>query len=380
MNRILFTATLVFLMVACAPERSPKPTAIILDEHNMEDLTGTDFDLSTQVREWDFIVLEQHDSCRLTNIARIRIASDDLFVVNVEGTRSNLYRYGSNGQLLNRIALQDRDYGFINNVWVDSARRQVYLPDLVDQTLRIYSYEGDSIAQYDRYLGLEFIADAIPTPEGIMGYFGFTRKRRMAFFKADSLLRNIKGLTAYRATCDYPGSLNFSQNAISTYEGRTLFIQPFCDTLYTYTKGRIAPAYVTRTGASLPSKFEFTADADCVNLKQELEEQGYYSKTGIFETPTHLWIGCGSNRMVFDKRTSQGIYFRDQIIYHPDIFPPLDFIGCAGDRLAVLCSYREIEALRTGMASQQVEPTGKLKELFDQTSEGDQVVIFYVFK
>lgn len=215
---------------------------------------------------------------------------------------------------------------------------------------------------------------------GILGYFGITPKRRTAFFKADSILRNSVRLSASRTTSGYSGVINFSQHAISTYAGRTLFIQPFCDTLYVYAEGRITPAYVTRTGASLPPEFDFPADADCTTLKQELEERGYYSKTGIFETSTHLWIGCGPNRMLFDKRTSQGICFQDRIVYHPDIFPPLDFIGCSGERLAVLCRYREIEALRAGMAAQEIAPAGKLEKLFEQVSPGDWAVLFYTFK
>ena len=130
----------------------------------------------------------------------------------------------------------------------------------------------------------------------------------------------------------------------------------------------------------MPPEFDFPADADCTTLKQELEERGYYSKTGIFETSTHLWIGCGPNRMLFDKRTSQGICFQDRIVYHPDIFPPLDFIGCSGERLAVLCRYREIEALRAGMAAQEIAPAGKLEKLFEQVSPGDWAVLFYTFK
>lgn len=380
MKKQFFAACFVLLSAACASEQTTESTAIILDEHNMTDHTGTDFDLSAQVLKWDFILLEQNDSCRLTDIARIRFADDDIFVVNIEGVRSDLYRYDAEGRFLNRIARQDRDYGFINNVWIDKSRQRVYLPDLADRALRIYRYDGDSVSRYERYPDIEFIADAVVDDNGILGYFGITPKRRTAFFKADSILRNSVRLSASRTTSGYSGVINFSQHAISTYAGRTLFIQPFCDTLYVYAEGRITPAYVTRTGASLPPEFDFPADADCTTLKQELEERGYYSKTGIFETSTHLWIGCGPNRMLFDKRTSQGICFQDRIVYHPDIFPPLDFIGCSGGRLAVLCRYREIEALRAGMAAQEIAPAGKLEKLFEQVSPGDWAVLFYTFK
>ena len=284
MKKQIFATCFILLSVACTPKQTTESTAIILDERNMTDHTGTDFDLSAQVLKWDFILLEQNDSCRLTDIARIRFADDDIFVVNVEGIRSDLYRYDAEGRLLNRIARQNRDYGFINNVWVDKSRQRVYLPDLADKALRIYRYDGDSVSRYERYLDVEFIADAIVDDDGILGYFGITPKRRTAFFKADSILRNSVRLSGSRTTSGYSGVINFSQHAISTYAGRTLFIQPFCDTLYAYAEGRITPAYITRTGASLPPEFDFPAGADCTMLKQELEERGYYSKTGIFET------------------------------------------------------------------------------------------------
>ena len=87
MKKQFFAACFVLLSAACASEQTTESTAIILDEHNMTDHTGTDFDLSAQVLKWDFILLEQNDSCRLTDIARIRFADDDIFVVNIEGVQ-----------------------------------------------------------------------------------------------------------------------------------------------------------------------------------------------------------------------------------------------------------------------------------------------------
>ena len=95
MKKQFFAACFVLLSAACASEQTTESTAIILDEHNMTDHTGTDFDLSAQVLKWDFILLEQNDSCRLTDIARIRFADDDIFVVNIEGVRSTSPGSGS---------------------------------------------------------------------------------------------------------------------------------------------------------------------------------------------------------------------------------------------------------------------------------------------
>ena len=42
-------------------------------------MTNRKFDLSAQVRDWDYVVLEQNDSCCLTNISRLKIVGDDVF-------------------------------------------------------------------------------------------------------------------------------------------------------------------------------------------------------------------------------------------------------------------------------------------------------------
>ena len=81
MKKQIFATCFVLLSVACTSKQTTESTTIILDERNMTDHTGTDFDLSAQVLKWDFILLEQNDSCRLTDIARIRFADDDIFVV-----------------------------------------------------------------------------------------------------------------------------------------------------------------------------------------------------------------------------------------------------------------------------------------------------------
>ena len=66
MKKQIFATCFILLSVACTPKQTTESTAIILDERNMTDHTGTDFDLSAQVLKWDFILLEQNDSCRLT--------------------------------------------------------------------------------------------------------------------------------------------------------------------------------------------------------------------------------------------------------------------------------------------------------------------------
>ena len=72
---------LAIYVVGCVgkPEK-----AYLLDSTNIEDMTNRKFDLSAQVRDWDYVVLEQNDSCCLTNISRLKIVGDDVFVVNVE--------------------------------------------------------------------------------------------------------------------------------------------------------------------------------------------------------------------------------------------------------------------------------------------------------
>ena len=83
---------LAIYVVGCVgkPEK-----AYLLDSTNIEDMTNRKFDLSAQVRDWDYVVLEQNDSCCLTNISRLKIVGDDVFVVNVEAMQSDIYRFST---------------------------------------------------------------------------------------------------------------------------------------------------------------------------------------------------------------------------------------------------------------------------------------------
>lgn len=54
MKKQFFAACFVLLSAACASEQTTESTAIILDEHNMTDHTGTDFDLSAPSSEMGF--------------------------------------------------------------------------------------------------------------------------------------------------------------------------------------------------------------------------------------------------------------------------------------------------------------------------------------
>ena len=70
----------------------------MLDSTNIEDMTNHKFDLSAQVRDWDYVVLEQNDSCWLTNISRLRLSVMMFFVVNVEAMQSDIYRFSIDGK------------------------------------------------------------------------------------------------------------------------------------------------------------------------------------------------------------------------------------------------------------------------------------------
>ena len=123
---------LAIYVVGCVgkPEK-----AYLLDSTNIEDMTNRKFDLSAQVRDWDYVVLEQNDSCCLTNISRLKIVGDDVFVVNVEAMQSDIYRFSIDGKFLNKIGQQGRDFGLVTNVVVDTFKNRVCLLDIIDMVL-----------------------------------------------------------------------------------------------------------------------------------------------------------------------------------------------------------------------------------------------------
>ena len=133
---------LAIYVVGCVgkPEK-----AYLLDSTNIEDMTNRKFDLSAQVRDWDYVVLEQNDSCCLTNISRLKIVGDDVFVVNVEAMQSDIYRFSIDGKFLNKIGQQGRDFGLVTNVVVDTFNNRVCLLDIIDRCVYLYDYDGKRV-------------------------------------------------------------------------------------------------------------------------------------------------------------------------------------------------------------------------------------------
>ena len=353
---------------------------IVLDGTNVTDKTRENFDLSAWVKDWDFAVLEQNDSCQLSKIRQIKIVGEDVFVVNVEELRSDIYRFTTAGQFRNRIGRPVSGYGFVTNTVIDSLNRKIYLLDIFESSVHLYDYEGEYLRSYRPYPLLQYVADAVCLGDNeILGYYGITRDHRLAYFTADSLLLVKDTLSYYEVGSGNPGVFNFSQNAISHYDGRVLLIRPFCDTIFEYRDRCLRPAFITETGASLPVGYQLENVPDCIGVKSELEAKGYFPKSGIFETDSHIWVGGGANRLMYDKQEGRGIYFRDSLCCHPDVFPPLDFIGRKGEFLVALASGGEILEIREAMKRQGMEPDGKLKELFGKVGEEDYVLFFYLF-
>ncbi len=374
----MIVCILGMVLMACTSSKNVEVT--VLDETNMEDKTQEDFDLSACVKDWDFAVLEQNDSCLLSGIRQIKIVGEDVFVVNIEGLQSDIYRFTTDGKLQNRLGRQGSGYDFVINVMIDSTNRKVCLLDIFEHSIHQYGYKGNYLRSYKPYPQLHYIADAFYLADNeILGYYGITRDYKMAYFMADSLLLLKDTLSFYQVSSDNPGVFNFSSNAVSHYNSRTLLIHPFCDTIYEYRDHCLRPVFVTKIGASLPENYRFEHFPNCLKVKEQLEKQGYCSKTGIFETESHIWIGCGRNRLMYDKRKNEGVYFKDSMHYHSDIYPPIDFIGRKGEYLVTLVSGEEILEAREAMMEQKMMPEGRLKELFERIEGKERVLFFYSF-
>lgn len=352
---------------------------VVWSAANMMDKTHEDFDLSTFVRNWDFSILEQNDSCQLSKVGRIKIMGDDVFIVNIDGIQSDIYRFTSSGQFKNQIGKQGNGYDFVTNILIDSVNRRVCLQDIFERSIHFYDYEGNYLRSYKPYPHLHDMADVFYVNDNeVLGYYGITQKQNLAFFVADSLLLLSDSLSFYSIVSDSPGVLNFSKNAVSHYGKRTLLIHPFCDTIFEYRNRRLYPAFITQIGASLPEKYGLE-NKDCIWVKNDLERQGYYSKSSIFETGSHIWIGCGKNRLMFNKETNSGVYFKDSLHYHADVFPPLNFIGRKGEWLVTFVRGEEILRVKTSMSQLGIVPKGRLKALFECVDSEQYVLCFYTF-
>ena len=368
------------VLIACASSKDTDSGAIILDKTNITDKTQGDFDLSALVKDWDFVVPEQNDVCALTRISQIKISGNDIFVVNVEGTQSDIYHFTSDGKFCNRVGQQGIGYDFVINILVDSVNRKVCLLDIFERSIHHYDYNGNYQRSYKPYPSLQYVADVFCLGDNeILGYYGICQDHHLAYFSADSLLNMEDTLSYYQVSFDSPGVLNFSKHAVSSYGGRTLLIQPFCDTIFEYQNSKLWPVFITKVGASLPENYKLKNHPDCVKTKDQLEKEGYYSKSGIFETNSHIWIGYGKNRLMYNKDNNAGVYFTDSMHCHAEVFPPLDFIGRKKEALVTLVSDKEVRHVKEMMIKQGIKPTGKLKELFEIAEGEPYVLCFYTF-
>ena len=371
-----FFITILLMGCVCETERP-----YLLDSTNIVDMTDKDFDLSAEVKNWDYVVLEQNDSCRLSNISRLKIVGDEIFVVSVEAMKSDIYRFSIDGKFLNKIGRQGYDYNFVTNIVVDTFNHRVCLLDIIDRAVYFCDYDGK--CAYGKascpWVGKVMDADFLSAGE-LVGYYGFTADSQVGFFRADSSFLMLDTLSVYPVSCDFKGVLNFSEHATDSYDGNVLLIKPFSDTLFHYRNAVLEPAFITKAASSVPADFAISGYMDCIWLKEKLEGEEYYSKTSVFETGTHLWIGYGPNRLMFDKRTEKGVYFKDKIFYHSDIFPPLNFVERYEELLVCHVGAKEIQSLQEGMTNCNVSAQGKLNELFLHGNDGLQVLMFYEFR
>lgn len=164
------------------------------------------------------------------------------------------------------------------------------------------------------------------------------------------------------------------------YGDNMLLIQPFSDTVFCYEDFSLKPAYITTLANSESEDIKVERYMDCIWLKDKLEAMGCFSKTSIFETKNHLWIGYGPNRLMFDKRIEKGFYFKDEVFYYSQIFPPLNFIERSGEQLICYVQSKDIQSLREGMERCGVSASGKLEKLLSLKGNDLHVLIYYEFK
>ena len=353
----------------------------LLDSTNMVDMTGKSFDFSAEVKDWNYVVLEQNDSCRLTNISRLKIVGENIFVVNVEAMKSDVYRFSIDGKFLNKIGQQGRDYGLVTNIVVDTFNNRVCMLDIIDKSVYFYDYEGGHVNGKAVCPWIGWVMDIVAcSKDELIGYYGFNGDNHIGYFRLDSAFVMQDTLSFNPVSCEFAGVLNFSQHAMDIYGDNMLLIQPFSDTVFCYEDFSLKPAYITTLANSESEDIKVERYMDCIWLKDKLEAMGCFSKTSIFETKNHLWIGYGPNRLMFDKRIEKGFYFKDEVFYYSQIFPPLNFIERSGEQLICYVQSKDIQSLREGMERCGVSASGKLEKLLSLKGNDLHVLIYYEFK
>lgn len=346
------------------------------------------YNVSRMVQKCEYIPLDNKAVFSLGRFFKFKVDGDYVLVQGNRGLHGELLcvlLFSKDGKFLaemGQMGNQPGEYMEVTAFVVDTLEKEVLI---VDQRLKRnswFDFSGKFLRMTPAYRTVPLLGEISFWKERrLVGAQNISINKKMAYFLTDRNFSHFDTLGQYKVGW-HSGVISFSCHPLSCHGNHCLMVYPFCDTIYEYTGKQVLPRYVTTVHASLPKNYKVAEDADYMDLKGELKQQGFIQKVDLFETQKYLWVIYeGGDRIIYDKTTRKGFFNKREFQDHPTVITPLDFMGQSGEALVSVLSAGELLQMKEDYAKRGVSVQGELKTLLERIKPGDNpVMLFYYFK
>ena len=230
--------------------------------------------LSDFVEKVDIIPLEFNANCMLSEIRKIVIHNNNLFLIE-RSFRGSVYRFDIQGNFLNKISsngngpqevIELRDFS------LNEDEQIVYILDSGRQVILCFDYDG----QFIERININQSADRFEYKNGL--FYIYADNRSVGDDLFNLTIRNVKGEIekAYFASKKY--STSFSSSIFAKTQDNLFFKQSMCDSIYSLDGTALNNAYFFDFGS-----YRFTSEEvenlylDKIQTFQLLLEQKRFS-------------------------------------------------------------------------------------------------------
>ena len=390
----------IAVLVACDSKSHSGGDAVVISSENTK--TYDDLGMIPDfVEEWDFIRLETSENSLVDGgRSDIAIDGDLIFVFSSPGlvmysdkdghTRQEIKVFDKTGKFLNNIGRIGNGPGEYIGIprWVlNRYEKYVAIFDINDRMLK-YGYDGEYLETVDISDKFQDIVSLLFLPDGnLMGYawLGNPTPEEILLYDKD---RNV---TDTLASLAFDFEVNSSDRSRRSFGGKNMvgirgedvmLARNFSDTVYAYKDKKLYPTYYLDISHSLPDGFKFRQVYVNVNeLSEDLNSKKYSENMlyGVFSTDQYDIFLKPGKPIVWDKKRGQGIRFgtNKNISNIPETY----VICVDGDRLVGSIEALKLIEYKEKLAEEGIEPTSKLRALFNGLAEDDNpVLITYKLK
>lgn len=376
MKRIGF----LFLAILFCCNLLAQNNCVVLDKNNVIDCNKPE-DWTKVIQDWDYAALETKEECTLGNINKIYFKDEYVFVNDIKsGNEDRLLVFKETGEFLRQIGSKGNgkeQHGGIGFVNIDLERNEISLYDgLARRQYFTYDLEGNFIKSGDCGGTMFYARNVFPVDGNkLLGYCACGLSK-MCYFISDNNFTKYDTLRRHKVL--FPiGVVDFSVHPVSVYNRRISMLAPLCDTIFEYRKNRMEPRFITKVHRSMTDKYELGSEDYLSSVISLRKEHGCFSKNEIYETRKWFVITYWNGKMFYHKNKGKAYFIPKKLDVRGDLIYPKDLWGQVGEKLIAVFSPEELLDIKHKMEKDGVEPTEKVKNLFNKVKKGGNPWLFY---